>query len=96
MRVPALVTMTNTPRENRRAANQTREVSGEQTAQRSGQFGIINDAIQAVGGPAAAAMVAKGAKDVIVAKINANKDVKVARIENGRPEHGGGRHRADD
>jgi hypothetical protein len=44
---------------------------------------------------AGAAFVAKQAKDVIVAKIQAHAQVTVARIEAGLPEDGGGKHRAE-
>lgn len=80
---------------------ETREVSHDDSVQiggelRHGDFSLITDALQALGPTgiaAAAGYAAKQAKDVVVAKIQANAQVKVARIENDRPEHGGGRHR---
>jgi hypothetical protein len=92
--------MSDTPYETREGSiHETRVASFDHTVERSGQFGAIAEAVQALGGPAAVAggvgYVAKQAKDVIVAKIQANTQVEVARIENGyRPD--GGAHRADD
>ena len=92
--------MSDTPYEAREGSiHETRVTSFESTIERSGQFGAIADAVQALGGPAAIAggvgYVAKQAKDVIVAKIQAGAQVEVARIENGyRPD--GGAHRADE
>lgn len=93
--------MSDTPQEAREGSDyHTREVpNGDPVIARSGEFSEIVDAVQALGGPAAVVSgvgyMAKQAKDVIVAQIQANAQVEVARIENGyRPE--GGAHRADD
>ena len=96
-----MVAMTDTPQETREVSRyETRVVSSDTSIERSGEsFGLIVDVVHAIGGPAAiatgAGYVAKQAKDIIVAKIQANAQVEVARIENGYSQDGGA-HRADD
>jgi hypothetical protein len=74
---------------------ETREVSPTNYIERSD--GSITESllttVQALGGPAAIAGAAKFAKDVVVAKIQANAHVEVARIENGDPTEGGAHRR---
>jgi citrate lyase alpha subunit len=77
---------------------ETREVKGDDTIKRSGGFSPIVDTVQALGGPAAiaagAGIATKHVKDVVVAKIQADAQVEVARLENGYPQEGGA-HRAE-
>jgi hypothetical protein len=54
--------------------------SGEAVVARSGTVQAIQSAVEVVGGPATIVGVAKFAKDIAVAKINANAQVKIAEI----------------
>jgi len=83
----SLITMTDYPPQTSEASGEPREVLAC-----SGEFNAILETVQALGGPAAAVVTVV---QVAVAKIQADAQVEVARIENGyRPE--GGVHRADD
>jgi len=67
---------------------ETREVSHDDSIQRSGQFGIIADTVQALGPSGIAAAGAYVAGKVV----DAVKEVTVARIQSGNDQQGG-RHR---
>jgi hypothetical protein len=73
---------------------ETRVQSGEAVEARSKTLQDVLSTVESLGGPAAAAGVAKLAKDVVVAKIQATAQIEVAKIQSGRPSAGGA-HRQD-